>query len=68
MGKYMARVKEINADNIYSKSLNLLNPTGHVMHQQFNPLKTTLKLLYLKAQFVPHIKHFSSRLQKPISL
>ena len=38
-----------------STSVNLLKPTGHVMHQQFNPLKT--KLLYLKTQFVLRSKH-----------
>ena len=34
----------------------------------FNPLKTKRRLLYLKNQFVPRSKHFSSRLKKPISL
>ena len=29
---------------------------------KFNPLKTKLRLLYLKTQFVPRSKHFSSRL------
>jgi len=28
----------------------------------FNPLKTKRRLLYLKTQSVPRIKHFSSRL------
>ena len=42
--------------------LNLLKPTGHVMHQQFNPLNTKRRLLYLKTQFLPRSKHFSSRL------
>ena len=32
---------------------NLLKPTGHVMNQQFNPLNTKRRLLYLKTQFVP---------------
>ena len=30
--------------------------------QHFNPLKTKRRLLYLKTQFVPRSKHFSSRL------
>ena len=30
--------------------------------QLINPLKTNGRLLYLKTQFVPHSKHFSSRL------
>ena len=34
----------------------------------FKPSKTKLRLLYIKTQFVPRSKHFSSRLQKPISL
>ena len=42
--------------------INLLKPTGHVMHQQFNPLKTKRRLLYLKTQVVPRSKHFPSRL------
>ena len=42
--------------------VNILNPTGHLMHQQFNPLKTKRRLLYLKTQFVPRSKHFSYRL------
>jgi len=29
---------------------------------KFNPVKTKLKLLYLKTQSVPRSKHFSSRL------
>ena len=33
-----------------------------------DPLNTKRRLLYLKTQFVPRSKHFSSRLQKPISL
>jgi len=36
--------------------------------QKINPLKTNGRLLYLKVQFVPRSKHFSSRLYKPISL
>ena len=33
-----------------------------------NPLKTKRRLLYLKTQYVPRSKHFSSRLEKQISL
>ena len=33
-----------------------------------NPLQTKRRPLYLKTQSVPSCKHFSSRLQKPISL
>ena len=29
---------------------------------QFNPLKTKRRLLYLNTKFVPHSKHFSTRL------
>ena len=35
---------------------------------ELNLLKTRRRPLYLKTQFVPRCKHFSSRLQKPISL
>ena len=38
------------------------------IHKMFNPLKTKRRLLYLKTQFVPRCKHFSSRLEKQISL
>ena len=34
----------------------------HTSHNIFNPLKTKRRLLYLKTQFVPRSKHFSSRL------
>ena len=34
----------------------------------FKPFKTRGGVLYLKIQSVPRCKHFSSRLQKPISL
>ena len=33
-----------------------------VFATNFNPLKTKRRLLYLKTQFVPHSKHFTSRL------
>ena len=33
--------------------------TDHI--KSINPLNTKSRLLYLKAQFVPHNKHFSSR-------
>jgi len=36
--------------------------------QRVNPLKPKHRPLYLKTQSVPRCKHFSSRLQKPISL
>jgi len=34
----------------------------HTEEVQFNLLKTKSRLLYLKTQFVPRCKHFSSRL------
>jgi hypothetical protein len=39
---------------------------GHT--ENFNPLQPKRRPLYLKPQPVPRCKHFSSRLQKPISL
>jgi hypothetical protein len=38
------------------------------LSEEFNPLKTKRRLLYLKTQSVLRCKHFSSRLQKPVSL
>ena len=38
------------------------HPRCQVVHCTFNPLKTKRRLLYLKTQFVPRSKHFSSRL------
>jgi len=40
----------------------------HLIDVHINPLKTKRRLPYLKTQFVPHSKHFSSQLWKPISL
>ena len=34
-----------------------------VFYTSINPLNTKRRLLYLKTHFVPHSKHFSSRLQ-----
>jgi hypothetical protein len=36
--------------------------------ENFNPLNTNRRPFYLKTQFLPRSKHFSSRLYKPISL
>jgi hypothetical protein len=44
------------------RAFNLLNPTGYVMHQQFNLLKTKRNLLYIRSQSVPRCKHFPPRL------
>ena len=43
---------------------NVLHVTilQHRILKWFNPLKTKRRLLYLKTQFVPRSKHFSSRL------
>jgi len=38
------------------------------MAELLNPLKMKRRLLYLKTQFLPCSKHFSSWLYKPISL
>jgi hypothetical protein len=34
----------------------------YIIQSTINPLKTKLRPLYLKTQFVPRSKHFSSRL------
>ena len=54
--------RDFKSGPFWEGPVNLLQPTGYVMHQQFNPLKTKRRLLYLKTQFVPRSKHFSSRL------
>jgi len=38
------------------------------MSWNINHLKTKRRLLYLRIQSVPRCKHFSFRLQKPVSL
>ena len=40
----------------------MLNLVVHKETARLNPLKTKRRLLYLKTQFVPRSKHFSSRL------
>jgi len=37
------------------------NGTDNSKAEATNPLKTKLRLLYLKTQFVPRCKHFSCR-------
>ena len=46
----------------------VLDGTATGIVTPLNPLKTKCRPLYLKTQSVPRCKHFSSRLQKPISL
>jgi len=43
-------------------SLNQTLYTNHTYLLHLNPLKTKRRLIYLKTQFVPRSKHFSSRL------
>ena len=45
---------------VYTKSLPLYHPERTPV--PINPLNTKRRLLSLKTQFVPHSKHFSSRL------
>jgi len=42
--------------------LRAITGTTSIFRKWFNPLKTKRRLLYLKTQFVPRCKHFSSRL------
>ena len=35
---------------------------GFLIHTGINPLRAKRRLLYLKTQFIPRSKHFSSRL------
>ena len=58
--EYMTR-KLIDEYELWVLKLNVKNQIhGHRRH--INPLKTKRRLLYLKTQFVPRSKHFSSRL------
>jgi hypothetical protein len=50
-------------EDMQGSSHDLTEVTIRVM---VNPLMTKHRLLYLTTQFLPHSKHFSSRLQKPI--
>ena len=45
-----------------TKFSSLLSPFIFRPSHNLNPLKTKRRLLYLKTQFVPRSKHFSSRL------
>ena len=53
-------------DNTYVKYHYVCNWYGEaklvLLQVRFNLLKTKRRLLYLKTQFVPRSKHFSSRL------
>jgi len=48
--------------NGISLSINVHQGSVSPTCQLINHLKTKHRLLYLKTQFVPHSKHFSSRL------
>ena len=52
----------------HSCSASETKPCDNSPQLGVNRLKTKHRLLYLKTQFVPRCKHFSSRLKKPISL
>ena len=57
-------------DTVIPADLKRLSISGRICpagRERVNLLKTKLRLLYLKSQSVPRCKHFSSRLQKPIS-
>ena len=46
---------------LFVSQINLLK-ANTLCTTSFNPLNTKRRLLYLKTQFVPRSKHFSSRL------
>ena len=48
--------------NVQRAELYLVQVGYRLLHSIFNPLKSNGRLLYLKTQFVPRSKHFSSRL------
>ena len=51
----------VSLPRTYLASLQLVHSKYQKFHI-FNPLNTKRRLLYLKTQFVPRSKHFSSRL------
>ena len=60
-------ILESESDKITSRSIALQTywhetrmPCEKARFQHFNPLKTKGRLLYLKTQFIPRSKHFSS--------
>jgi len=56
---------------LFSDGINRLISFLELKHSgipSINPLKTKGRLLHLKIQFVPRSRHFSSRLQKTVSL
>ena len=54
----------VTTPRVMPKTSALTEPVGStvVWVRKINPLKTKRRLLYLKTQFVPRSKHFSSRL------
>ena len=58
--KKFMREKIINSDSVLN--FNRYIPFNIKYTSKLNPLKTKRRLLYLRTQFVPRSKHFSSRL------
>jgi len=66
-GRYLCG--SVTAIDLKPKQVRSLAKNGCMKYDLlFNPSKTKRRLLYLKTQFVPRCKHFSSRLYKPIIL
>jgi hypothetical protein len=61
------QIADISVEILFNLIL-LPHSFPHLATAPVNLLKTKRRLLDLKTQFVPRSKHFSSRLQKPISL
>ena len=59
---FMATNFKIHSVHWNYVKLHFLLQTGPRLNLGINPLKTKRRLLYLKTQFVPRSKHFSSRL------
>ena len=62
---HLVDVMSVLSGDIFGKKSNFvtLQFILHNLHlSAINPLKTRLRLLYLKTQFVPRSKHFLSRL------
>ena len=48
--------------SLIADNVNVLNVLLVLVEPYINPLKTKSRLLYLKTQFIPRIRHFSSQL------
>ena len=61
-GNFITLINNVSWRKVFWVSDDRAKLKYHFYHNFFNPLNTKRRLFYLKAQFVPRSKHFSSRL------